>query len=78
MYQTVELTLPAKKTIALIAHDNKKTVMLNWVKANRDALARHQLCGTGTTARIIADETLDSKLEEQRGWFVENASLSVL
>ncbi len=28
--------------------------------------------------RIIADETLDSKLEEQRGWFVENASLSVL
>ena len=57
MYQTVELTLPAKKTIALIAHDNKKTVMLNWVKANRDALARHQLCGTGTTARIIADET---------------------
>ena len=27
---------------------------------------------------IIADETLDSKLEEQRGWFVENAALSVL
>ena len=27
---------------------------------------------------IIADETLDSKLEEQRGWFVENAELSVL
>lgn len=27
---------------------------------------------------IIADETLDSKLEEQRGWFVENAGLSVL
>ena len=27
---------------------------------------------------IIADETLDSKLEEQRGWVVENAELSVL
>ena len=27
---------------------------------------------------IIADETLDSKLEAQRGWFIENASLSVL
>ena len=27
---------------------------------------------------IIADETLDSKLEEQRDWFVENAELSVL
>ena len=28
--------------------------------------------------RIIADETLDSKLEGQREWFVENANLSVL
>ena len=27
---------------------------------------------------IIADETLDSKLEAQREWFVENATLSVL
>ena len=27
---------------------------------------------------IIADETLDSKLEAQREWFVENAALSVL
>lgn len=27
---------------------------------------------------IIADETLDSKLEAQRAWFVENAALSVL
>lgn len=27
---------------------------------------------------IIADETLDSKLEEQREWFTENAALSVL
>ena len=27
---------------------------------------------------IIADETLDSKLETQREWFVENAALSVL
>ena len=27
---------------------------------------------------IIADETLDTKLEAQREWFVENAALSVL
>ena len=27
---------------------------------------------------IIADETLDSKLEAQREWFIENATLSVL
>ena len=27
---------------------------------------------------VIADETLDSKLEAQREWFVENAALSIL
>lgn len=28
--------------------------------------------------RIVADDTLDSKLSEQRQWFVENSGLSVL
>lgn len=36
------------------------------------------LRGYCESMRIIADETLDSKLEAQREWFVENASLSVL
>ena len=34
--------------------------------------------GECSSLRLIADETLDSKLESQRGWFVENAALSVL
>lgn len=34
--------------------------------------------GSCKSMRIIADETLDAKLEAQREWFVENASLSVL
>lgn len=34
--------------------------------------------GSCESMRIIADETLDSKLEAQREWFIENASLSVL
>lgn len=57
MLQTIDLTLPRQKTIALIAHDNKKPEMLTWVKANRERLSHHHLCGTGTTARIIAEET---------------------
>ncbi len=28
--------------------------------------------------RIVADDTLDSKLDSQRGWFIENSGLSVL
>lgn len=51
------LTMLKRKRIALIAHDNKKAEMLDWVKANRDTLARHYLCGTGTTASIIAEAT---------------------
>ena len=57
MLNTVNLTIPKKKTIALIAHDNKKSAMLEWVRVNRDRLAAHTLCGTGTTARLIAEQT---------------------
>ena len=34
--------------------------------------------GSCRSMRIIADETLDSKLEAQREWFIENSALSVL
>ena len=39
-----------KKTIALIAHDNKKAAMVNWALKNKTVLERFDLCGTGTTA----------------------------
>ncbi|MBR6708621.1 MAG: methylglyoxal synthase [Clostridia bacterium] len=55
--QNVQLTLPRQKTIALIAHDNKKADMLEWVKTNREQLSYHHLCGTGTTARLIAEQS---------------------
>lgn len=46
-----------KKTIALIAHDNKKAEMVNWALKNKETLAKYNLCGTGTTARLIAEAT---------------------
>jgi len=42
--------------IALVAHDNKKADLLEWVRFNRDVLADHQLCGTGTTAMLLESE----------------------
>ncbi|MBB3192609.1 methylglyoxal synthase [Halomonas cerina] len=51
----VQRTLPACKRIALIAHDGKKDEMLEWAGRWQASLARHQLVGTGTTARRIAD-----------------------
>jgi methylglyoxal synthase len=46
-----------QKRIALIAHDGKKSQLINWVKENKELLSTHFLCGTGTTARLISDET---------------------
>lgn len=44
-----------QKNIALIAHDNMKKELIEWVKQNKEVLSRHFLCGTGTTARLIAE-----------------------
>lgn len=46
-----------QKSIALIAHDNRKGDLINWVQTNKEILNKHFLCGTGTTARLIATET---------------------
>lgn len=46
-----------QKRIALVAHDGRKKDIIAWAKANKDKLAKHFLCGTGTTATLIADAT---------------------
>lgn len=46
-----------QKHIALIAHDNKKIPLINWIKENKEVLSKHFLCGTGTTTRMIIEET---------------------
>ena len=53
----VECTLSAQKNIALIAHDNKKKDMIDWCIKNKSILEHHFLCGTGTTAKLVADKT---------------------
>lgn len=46
-----------QKHIALIAHDNRKTDLINWAKKNSDVLKGHFLSGTGTTAKMISEST---------------------
>ncbi len=46
-----------QKNIALVAHDNRKEDLINWVKKNKEKIESHFLCGTGTTAKLIADAT---------------------
>jgi methylglyoxal synthase len=45
-----------KKKIALVAHDNKKADLLEWVKFNRYLLSLHELYATGTTGKLIEKE----------------------
>ncbi|HTR81508.1 MAG TPA: methylglyoxal synthase [Bacteroidota bacterium] len=45
------------KRIALVAHDNCKKDLVEWVDWNRDTLLSHRLICTGTTGKLV-NETL--------------------
>jgi methylglyoxal synthase len=45
-----------KKRIALIAHDNKKMELVEWVKYNRSSMLEFDVFATGTTGKILEAE----------------------
>ncbi|NDJ75786.1 MAG: methylglyoxal synthase [Chloroflexi bacterium] len=49
-------TLPAKKRIALVAHDARKEDLLDWAAYNQGTLAQHTLFATGTTGRLLQEQ----------------------
>ena len=51
------VTIGKQKNIALIAHDGKKQELLDWCDWNKELLAQHFLCGTGTTATLVSART---------------------
>ena len=44
-------------TVALVAHDARKSELLDWVRYNADLLAKHQLYATGTTGKLVSEAT---------------------
>ncbi len=52
------------KNIALVAHDNRKKDLVEWVEFNYKTLLGHQLICTGTTGRLI-NETFQRKFERE-------------
>ena len=49
-------SVPGRKKVALIAHDNRKPDLLEWARFNRGTLDAHELYATGTTGALLADE----------------------
>jgi len=47
---------PRQRRIALVAHDRRKQDLREWARFNRGVLARHSLCATGTTGRLLHEE----------------------
>ena len=47
--------MDAEKTIALVAHDNRKKHLIEWVTWNHRVLLAHHLVCTGTTGRLVEE-----------------------
>ena len=48
--------LSERKTIAMVAHDNKKAELIEWAIYNKTYLAKHDLIATGTTGKLLEVE----------------------
>jgi methylglyoxal synthase len=51
------------KRIALVAHDNRKKDLVEWVEWNYKLLIGHKLICTGTTGKLI-EKTIKAKLKD--------------
>ncbi|KPV97621.1 MAG: methylglyoxal synthase [Pseudoalteromonas spongiae] len=55
--EQITTAIPAKKSIALVAHDGKKSALTLWCQKHQDVLSQHNLYGTGTTGHLIEKTT---------------------
>jgi methylglyoxal synthase len=53
----------AQKNIALVAHDNRKKDLIEWVDWNVHLLLKHKLTCTGTTGKLV-EKAIRTKLTE--------------
>ena len=53
------------KNLALVAHDNRKADLIQWVEFNFDSIMQHKLICTGTTGALI-EASLKKKLSKEK------------
>ncbi len=51
----------SRKRVALVAHDNKKTELMEWAIYNKSVLSKHRLYATGTTGKLL-EEALNQSI----------------
>jgi methylglyoxal synthase len=54
------------KTIALVAHDNRKHDLIEWIEWNYSTLLKHHIVCTGTTGKLV-EEAIKTRLKEKGG-----------
>ena len=62
------------KTIALVAHDNRKRDLIEWVEYNVELLLDHALTCTGTTGRLV-EEAIRAKVRDRAELDTQYAAL---
>jgi len=60
------------KTVALVAHDNRKQDLIEWAEWNYNELVKHKIVCTGTTGNLV-EKAIHEKLgkEKQVGFKVQ-------
>lgn len=53
-----------RKKIALVAHDNRKADLIEWVSYNRDILLKYKLVCTGTTGKLVEEALINDEIIE--------------
>lgn len=53
-----------RKTLAIVAHDNRKLDLMEWVEFNAVKLSKHKIVCTGTTGKLI-EERFREVLDEE-------------
>ncbi|MFI3330737.1 MAG: methylglyoxal synthase [Rikenellaceae bacterium] len=56
--------MKTKLTLALVAHDNMKSELAEWVDWNCNVLLEHKLVSTGTTGKMVR-KTLEAKHKQE-------------
>jgi len=61
------MKMKQSKTIALVAHDNRKADMVEWVEWNWEKLLKHKLVCTGTTGKLVAEALIKMQGDDFTG-----------